>query len=327
MRPWRVSRYVSLLATLTKITVAVGNFAQQHPVMVKWLVYGAAAAAALTAGLGVLLIPLGLLVAKGMAVRFLLARLGIGFNLLAPLARMASGAMGMLARLGPLLASAWQVALPVLSAFGQGLMVLGRFLLATPLGAALSLLAVAGTMLYTRWADIKGGAVALWEDMVALKDRFFDAGADLVGGLVNGIAQKAQALRDGVVGIASDVASWFKERLGINSPSRVFMEFGGWISEGAALGIQKGQHLAAAAAVGLAATTTAPMAMAGSSMLARPAAPMMTAAPAGGSTYQITIHAAPGMDPQAIAQAVRQEIDRRERAQRSRVNSQFSDTE
>ena len=51
------------------------------------------------------------------------------------------------------------------------------------------------------------------------------------------------------------------------------------------------------------------------------------AAPAAGSSYQITINASPGMDPQAIAQAVRTELDKRERSKRSRVNSQMADTE
>jgi hypothetical protein len=257
------------------------------------------------------------------------------------------------------------MALAYVFALGRGLMVMGRFLMATPLGLALSLLATAATMWYTRWNEIKGGAIALWTDLVALKDQFFQAGADLITGLANGVTSRLAALRDTVVGVAGEVAATFKETLGINSPSRVFMEYGGWISEGAAIGMQKGQHLAAAAAVSLAATTAAPMAVAADSALAQPAAaigmqkgrqlesaaaaglaatspPSMamaggsalarptgpaTAAPAAASTYQITIHASQGMDGQAIAQAVRAEIERMEAAKRRRVNSQMSDME
>ena len=68
------------------------------------------------------------------------------------------------------------------------------------------------------------------------------------------------------------------------------------------------------------------MAMAGGSALARPTG-SATAAPASTSTYQITIHASQGMDGQAIAQAVRAEIERMEAAKRRRVNSQMSDME
>ena len=282
-------------------------------------------AAVLTIG-GAILIPLGLLLAKAALLRFVVARLGMSFGLFSTASRAASAGMGLLSRAGTLLAAGWRMALPYVFALGRGLMVMGRFLMATPLGLALSLLATAATMWYTRWNEIKGGAIALWTDLVALKDQFFQAGADLITGLANGVTSRLAALRDTVVGVAGEVAATFKETLGINSPSRVFMEYGGWISEGAAIGMQKGQHLAAAAAVGLAATTAAPMALAGGSALARPAGAAM-AAPAAGSTYQITINAAQGMDGQAIAQAVRAEIERMEAAKRRRVNSQMSDME
>jgi len=146
------------------------------------------------------------------------------------------------------------------------------------------------------------------------------------------------------------VGQWFKETLGIASPSRVFMEYGGWVSEGAALGIQKGQGLAAAAAVGLAGVTAAPMAAAGTDALAAAQAMPITApaplmAPSGSALgrgtaagagapmaapsgpISITIHAAPGMDPKDIARAVAAELDKRDRANKSRVLSQLSDTE
>lgn len=48
--------------------------------------------------------------------------------------------------------------------------------------------------------------------------------------------QRAAALRDAVTGIASSAAEWFKEKLGIASPSRVFMEYGGWIGRGGSAG-------------------------------------------------------------------------------------------
>ncbi|KEH11379.1 hypothetical protein GY15_29090 [Delftia sp. 670] len=52
-------------------------------------------------------------------------------------------------------------------------------------------------------------------------------------------------------------------------------------------------------------------------------APM--AAPSGPTI--INIHAAPGMDPKDIARAVAAELDKRDRANKSRVLSQLSDTE
>lgn len=320
------SAFADLLTVVNPALERLTAWVQANPGLVGGVLKATIVLGALMAAMGAILVPLGLLWAKAALLRFVLVKLGMSLSVLGPVTRFAGAVLGQLARLGPVLAAAWRMALPVIFMVGRGLMVLGRFLLATPLGLALSLLATAAYMVYSRWADMKGGAIALWTDLVALKDRFFAAGADLIGGLANGVTSRLAALRDTVVGVASSVAAWFKETLGINSPSRVFIEYGGWISEGAAIGMQKGQHLAAAAAVGLAATTAAPMALAGGSALARPAGAAM-AAPAAGSTYQITINAAQGMDGQAIAQAVRAEIERMEAAKRRRVNSQMSDME
>jgi hypothetical protein len=51
---------------------------------------------------------------------------------------------------------------------GKAVVMLGRFLLMTPLGAALAALAAAAYLVYRRWEDIKGGALALWEDITAV---------------------------------------------------------------------------------------------------------------------------------------------------------------
>lgn len=361
------SAFADLLTVVNPALERITAWVQTNPGLVGGVLKATIVLGALMAAMGAILVPLGLLWAKTALLRFVLVKLGMSLSMLGPVARFAGAIMGQLARVGPLLASAWRMALPVIFLVGRGLMLLGRFLMATPLGLALSLLATAAQMVYSRWADMKGGAIALWTDLIALKDRFFQAGADLMAGLADGVTSRVAALRDTVVGVASSVAQWFKEVLGINSPSKVFIEYGGWISEGAAIGMQKGQHLAAAAAVSLAATTAAPMAVAADSALAQPAAaigtqkgrqlesaaaaaggpattsaPSMamaggsalarptgnaTAAPAATSTYQITIHASQGMDGQAIAQAVRAEIERMEAAKRRRVNSQMSDME
>lgn len=48
---------------------------------------------------------------------------------------------------------------------GQAFMMLGRFLLMTPIGIALSLMATAAYLLYTRWDAVVGGAKLLWQDL------------------------------------------------------------------------------------------------------------------------------------------------------------------
>lgn len=117
---------------------------------------------------------------------------------------------------------------------------------------------------------------------------------------------------------AGDAIDWFKNKLGIRSPSRVFMQLGSYVGEGAALGIQNGAGMVRTAALGMATATMVPMAAMGAPAAAGPA-------PAAGSTYTITINAAPGMDAQAIASAVAAELDRRERAADSRRYSRLAD--
>lgn len=48
---------------------------------------------------------------------------------------------------------------------GQAFMMLGRFLLMTPIGIALGLMATAAYLLYTRWDAVVGGAKLLWQDL------------------------------------------------------------------------------------------------------------------------------------------------------------------
>ncbi len=274
------------------------------------------------------------------------------------------------------------------------------------------------------WTSIQTTASMAWQGMGTM---FASFGGWIIDGLSSGITNKLGALRDTVVNAATSAAGWFKEKLGINSPSRVFTQFGGWISEGAAVGIEGGQAGVRAAALAMASAAMAPMAnatlkapgievpqaVAGlqqvsvqpvlqalpklpamseqmpplelpaehriavqllglehlqrlqtiQPMLAhtepqleglasdgsdagqrpyvnplqplQPLQPMRALQPiarraagpvaTGGNTYPITINAAPGMDPQAIARAVATELDRREQASGAKRRSSLSD--
>lgn len=56
--------------------------------------------------------------------------------------------------------------------------------------------------------------------------------------------------------MGDSVGGWFKEKLGIHSPSRVFMGFGDNIAQGAAIGLQRTTPLAALAGQRLATEMT-----------------------------------------------------------------------
>lgn len=163
---------------------------------------------------------------------------------------------------------------------------------------------------------------------VQVPEQFRNFGSFIMDGLIGGITGKLTALKDTVVGAAESIAKWFSFELKIKSPSRVFTQFGGWISEGTANGIEAGQAAVRAAALAMAGAAAAP-ALAMDGPVSTAPAPMLasraSAAPVAGGHTEIHIHAAPGMDPQAIARAVSQELDRRERQRASRGRSALSD--
>lgn len=345
-----------LLHAINPLIEGVSAFVQENKTLVGWLLGAFLAVSALLVGLGALLVPLALLAGKAMLVRFLFQWLVVSMFGARAAAGAAAGGMGLLYRAGFIAGRAFALLRGAAAWLLAGLRVLAVFLIANPIVAAFALLAVAAYMVWRNWDGIKGGllaiwrqlsdtagalwdraaagAASLWQTLVSAKQQFFQAGSDLLQGLVDGITSRALAVRDAVVGVADAVGGWFREKLGINSPSRVFMQYGGWIAEGAAIGMQGGQGAVRTAALTLAtAATAAAPGMAGAGPVRVDSRPPLSAAAlagapapaAAGNTYQITIHAAPGMDAQALARAVTAELDRRERAKRSRVLSQLAD--
>lgn len=94
-----------------------------------------------------------------------------------------------------------------------------------------------------KWQAVKAGFTTQWDGIKATVATwpadFMQFGKDMIQGLIDGIAAKAKDLKDSITGVGSATAGWFKEKLGIKSPSRVFMGFGSNISEGLAIGINK----------------------------------------------------------------------------------------
>jgi hypothetical protein len=119
-------------------------------------------------------------------------------------------------------------------------------------------------------------------------------------GLVNGIRNGATWVRNMIFQIAGNIRTWFAEKLGIKSPSRVFMAFGGNIVDGLTMGVDAGRRDASRSIGGLA-TATIPMARSPAML---PAAGAGRGAPSVNRTINVTINAAPGQDARAIADTV-----------------------
>ena len=74
-----------------------------------------------------------------------------------------------------------------------------------------------------------------------------DAGKDLMDGLIDGVKSKIEEVQNVISGVASTVSTAFKKVLGISSPSKVFEEYGGYIDEGLALGIDGSKNVVSTA--------------------------------------------------------------------------------
>jgi len=93
-----------------------------------------------------------------------------------------------------------------------------------------------------------GWVIKAWQ---LVPNKFKNIGADIINGLWNGIKSKAMALFDFVKGIGKGIATAFKTVLGIASPSKVFMDYGVNITEGAHNGIKKGESKVVGASKGM----------------------------------------------------------------------------
>ena len=70
--------------------------------------------------------------------------------------------------------------------------------------------------------------------------KFKEMGEDIMNGLINGIHDKISAVTDTIGNVGSTITGAFKTMLGIASPSKVFAQYGQFIDEGLAQGIDKG---------------------------------------------------------------------------------------
>lgn len=239
--------------------------------------------------------------------------------------------------------------------------------------AAVTALAGAAYLIYRSWAPIKAFFAQSWQQMlldtlsalgaigrallnwsplgifyrmfagvmswfgVELPAKFTEFGANIIQGLINGFKSRFPNAAKAIGEIADGVTGWFKEKLGIHSPSRVFAQLGGFTMQGLEQGLLKGQGgpLAAVAGLGKQLTQAGALAVgvgaAGSALAvdSRPALSAGGAAPivVQGDTITITIQAGAGGNAGDLAQQINRILDERERAKAARVRSSLHDQE
>jgi phage-related protein len=84
---------------------------------------------------------------------------------------------------------------------------------------------------------------SIYKIFTSMPDNFVTIGKNLLIGLGNGIVEGAKAVVEKAKQVAGDVLEAVKSFFGVASPSKVFMEIGGYLMEGEALGIAKKAYM------------------------------------------------------------------------------------
>ncbi|TKJ63976.1 phage tail tape measure protein [Pseudomonas sp. CFBP13506] len=171
---------------------------------------------------------------------------------------------------------------------------------------------------------------------IELPSRFTEFGSMIVNGLVNGLTAGLGAVKDAISSIGDSSIGWFKEKLGIHSPSRVFAELGGFTMAGLTQGLEGGQKgpLSALTSMTKQMTAAGTLALSATAMpaFAVDNTPPISSSPSAAvydshDVYQITIEASPGTDMQSLEKNVRAVMARIENEKKARQRSRLSDQE
>ena len=225
--------------------------------------------------------------------------------------------------------------------------------------AAIAAVAAAAYLIYDNWGAIAAWFGGLWGDIKSvvsgaigfMVDAFLNFtplgllikafmpalgylrnldfagfGRNLIDGLIRGITGRLAALKSTIVNAASSVANWFKQKLGIHSPSRVFAGLGGFVMAGLDQGLAANTsgplsrisdlsgQMTRALSVGAIGTA---MATASPAPAQSPGSTGAGSAPVQHITYNVTI-IANGGDPRDIEDQFRAFLEKMERERRGR---------
>ncbi|EIU1687332.1 phage tail tape measure protein [Pseudomonas aeruginosa] len=295
---------------------------------------------------------LGMLLAIGGGITVMLA------SVIGPFAMVRYGLM--------LLATQGATAVGAFKAIGAVLLWLGKLAMANPIGLLITALVVGATLIYTYWDPITDFFAGLWSEVTAAFDgglvgiaallikwnpinlfrnafnavmayfgielpgKFTGFGGMLIDGLIQGIKLAFPGVTALLGKLAEHIPEPIRKALGIHSPSRVFAAIGGHTMDGLTQGLAAGESgvlgQIAHTADQLTSNSFGP---GGITFDGRPAISKRSSQPvsSAGDTISIHIHAAPGQDANAIARAVAQELDKRERAKSARQRAALFDTE
>ncbi|MBO1539583.1 phage tail tape measure protein [Pseudomonas sp. OA65] len=337
-----------LVQSVIELVRSIKNWTRENPKLAAGLVKAIAIIAALAVGVGGLMLALASVLLPFAALRYFLVLLG--FRL--------PGLIGLLTTLGrtvlPFLAKGlWMVGRALmLNPIGLTITAIAgaAYLLYQHWDAVTSYLLGAWDEIQSGFDDGLGGILRVLADFspvgliyqafaavmkylgVDLPNRFTAFGGLMIDGLVKGLTSGMGKLKEVVDRLGTRTIDAFKETLGIHSPSRVFAELGGFTMDGLVQGLTRRADDPVRAMTVL----SQRLIEAGERLVSvdsltidhrAPISPRPAQHIDSHDTYAIHIHAAPGMDADAVARAVRAELTRHQHEQAARRRSRLADLE
>ena len=359
----------SFIQGITSAVSSIGNWIKANPELTGTLLKSAAAISAVIAVGGGLTALIASMLGPIAMLRYGLSLVGIkSFGV--------GNGLGMLLKKG----SRFRKMIKLLIG---GFRTLSLALVTTPIGwviLGITALVTAGYFLIKNWDTVKAWMSSFWESIkgyassawdvlktifgwtplgliannfngivqffTGLPAKFMSLGEMTMDGLIKGITGKLTQVKESITGAASSAIGWFKETLGIASPSKVFATMGDQTMQGLNVGINRSQGapLKQVKKVGKAMAGTAMIV--GATSLPAAAKPnfvsgsqlnqsgiAQASANKSGQTIHIdasinapiTIHATPGMDTQEIARQVAIQLEQHQRQQEAKLKASLRD--
>lgn len=336
---------------ITKVIGSVKTWVAENPALASQLVKTAAGLGLVMAGMGGLTLAMASILGPFAMVRYGMMLFGIR----------GAGLASTLFSLG-------KVALPLVA---TGLKALAVAAMANPILAIITGIALGAALIYSNWDRVGPYFAGLWGEIKAgfsgglsgiaatilnfsplglfhralagvlgyfgvdIPARFTDFGGMLIDGLVNGITAGLGRVKDAITGAGSAAIDWFKQKLGIHSPSRVFAQLGGYTMQGYGQGLlaEQSNPLSALQRIGNNLVAAGNQTIGG--QVAFDARGPLAAAGAGGNTGRPivvegdTIHISieGGGDTATIRRMLEQVLNERDRAKAARMRSALYDQE
>lgn len=337
------------IKSITDVIRSVGQWIQANPKLSAGIFKTTAIVAGLMLAVGLLTVGVASALLPLITLRLMFARVGI--------------------RMPGLIGLFWKLGKTVLPFVGKALLWIGRALMLNPIGIAITAIAAAAYLIYDNWEAVSGFFTRSWAEISAgfeggvgdlvkvlinfspigliyqafegvrkylgfdLPNSFTEFGSNLINGLIDGLTSRLGELKNTITNIGDSTIGWFKEKLDINSPSRVFAQLGGYTMDGLTQGLADGSKGPLSAINQLSKQLTAASLLAAGTVstpvlavdMRAPITPQAASVYDSNDHYEININTSPGMDAQAIARAVRAELSRIENEKSAQRRSRLSD--